>query len=218
MKIQLVPAILAYNVNDFKEKLSFFEKYFNLIQIDFADGKLVKNKNFYNLDKIKKIRTKANYELHLMVANPKKVIKEWINYKNVKRIIIHYESFQKNKIKIYELIEDIKNKKIEIGIAFNPSTTVSKILEFLHDIDLILVMGVNPGKSGQEFDESSIDKIKIIRKHYPKLNIAVDGGIDEKNVKRILKAGANVIDSASMLLNYQDNSKGLKTLIKKIKS
>ena len=81
MKKELIPAILAKNFKEFKQKVEYLEPYFNLLQIDVMDGRFVNNKTYYNLDKIKTLKTKAGYELHLMVSDPIKIINKWKSFK-----------------------------------------------------------------------------------------------------------------------------------------
>ncbi len=217
MKTQIIPAILAKNAQDFEQKLRFVARYTPVVQIDMMDGVFVKNKTFHNLNKIKNMRVPVEYELHMMIQYPEKILDEWLVYSKVKRIIIHYEAFHKRKIEIYDILEKIKKSRKEVGIAINPNTTISKILEFLPNIDQLLVMGVEPGWSGQKFQNKVLEKIKAIRKHYPKLPIAVDGGINEKNYKKIIDAGANILDVASMMYQYQEKPKELKKLLQEIR-
>jgi ribulose-phosphate 3-epimerase len=84
-------------------------------------------------------------------------------------------------------------------------------------IDLLLVMGVNPGWSGQKFNEAVLQKIKDIRKHYPKLDIAVDGGVTETNASKILESGANILSANSMIYIYRDDAVGMKKMLQEIK-
>jgi len=200
---QLIPAILARDFIDFKNKVKFLESSFDLAQIDVMDGKFVDNKTFYNLEKIKKIKTRLNYELHLMVSNPQAMVKMWYNYNKIKRIIVHFESF-KDKNEINFLIRDLQKKKIKFGLAINPETKLAQVLCFLDKIDLLVVMGVTPGWSGQKFQSKVLSKIKKTRKDYPNLDIAVDGGVNEKNMKKIIQTGANVIMSASMVFKNKN--------------
>lgn len=217
MKTHIIPAILAKNEKDFEQKLRFVAGYSGIVQIDMMDGVFVKNKTFYNIKNIKAIRVPVTYELHMMIQYPEKVLDEWLKYTKVSRVIIHYEAFHKRKIEIYDILGRIKKARKEVGIAINPNTTISKVLEFLPTLDQLLVMGVQPGWSGQKFQDKVLGKIKEIRKHYPKLHIAVDGGVNEGNYKKIIDAGANILNSASMFLAYQEKPQDLKKLLKEIR-
>ena len=100
-----------------------------------------------------------------------------------------------------ELINYVKNKNIKVGLAINPNTDINEIKPFINDIDLILVMSVYPGKGGQTFIESSIDKIKEIRKINKDIIISVDGGINNTNINKIKEAGASICVVGSYITN-----------------
>ncbi len=202
MNIQIVPTLLTHSLAEFKSKLKKLEPYFALIQIDCADGKFVKNKTFYDINKIKKIRTKVNYELHLMVKEPLKEIKKWENFKKVKKIIFHYEALKSDQ-QVLELIEYLKKIKIKAGLAVNPETKVEKVKKFIPKLDLILFLGVKPGWGGQKFQPRILNKIRKVRKLYPKLDIEVDGGVNLKNAKQIIKAGANILAAGSLFIKSE---------------
>jgi len=214
MRRQIIPAILASNLADFKSKLAFLSKSFPTIQIDVMDGTLVKNVSFFNLKKIAEIPTKAIFELHLMIDSPEKIIRQAIKFPRFRRLVIHYESYQHRKRDIYDTIKGIRAAGREVGLAINPNTTVSKVLEFLPNIDLLLVMGVTPGWSGQKLIPGVLKKIESIRKHYPKLDISVDGGVTAENAEMIYKSGANILNTASMVLKLTEKPRELKMLLK----
>lgn len=215
-KIQLVPALLTYSLTEFKDKIKLVENNFSLAQIDMMDNKFVKNKTFYDLNKIKGVRTKVNYELHLMVNDPEKVIKKWQNFKKVKRIIFHYESMRNDQA-VADLIDYIKNNKIKAGLAINPETGFKKFAKFLPQLDLIFIMGVKPGWSGQSLQLKVLDKVRKIRKLYPELDIEIDGGVNLKNLKKVVKSGVNILAAGSMIYSSEDIEANIKQAKKIIK-
>lgn len=217
MRRQIIPAILAKDLKDLKSKLSFLSNNFPLIQIDVMDGTLVKNVSFFDPKKIEAIPTKSDFELHLMVDNPEKIIKKAITFPRFRRLIIHYESYQHRKREIYDTIKGIRAAGREVGLAINPNTPISKVLEFLPNIDLLLVMGVTPGWSGQKFIPAVLKKIESIRKYYPKLDISVDGGVTKVNAETIFKSGANILNTASMILRLKGDQKEVKKLLKELR-
>ena len=200
MKVKIVPTILTPNFAEFKKRLKQVALFFNLVQIDCADGKFVRNKTFYNKSEVsayakasadrRRLKYEGDYELHLMVIEPLKEIKKWVGFKKVKSVIFHFEAVRNDK-EILEIVNFLHKKGIKAGLAINPETKVEKVMEFLPRIDLILFLGVNPGWGGRKFQPRVLPKIKKVRKLFPKLNIAVDGGVNLQNVVRIIKAGAN---------------------------
>lgn len=214
MKTQVVPAILASDAKDFQKKLKVFQSSFSLVQIDVLDGSFgIDNRSFYDFKKIKAMRPKINFELHLMVDKPEPIYRQWLGWARLKRVILHYETFHKRKKDLYDIIKEIHKVGKSFGLAINPNTTISKIIEFLPMVDEILVMGVHPGWSGQKIVESSFKKVQQIRGHYPKLDIGFDGGLRMENAQSVVSAGANILNTASIF----SKSMGSQLEIKKIK-
>lgn len=210
MKVKLVPTILVKNFNEFENRVKFLEKYFSLVQIDCADGKFVRNKTFYEVNKVNKV-IEVNFELHLMTKYPLLEINKWLNNKKLKGVIFHYEVINESG-GILNIINFLKKKKIKAGLAINTGTKVEKIREFLPHVDEVLALGVNPGWGGKKFMTSVLQKIKRLRKLNKKINIGVDGGVNLQNARQIIKAGANVL-YAGNFLNNTNNIKAFKKLI-----
>jgi len=213
-KIQLVPTLLTQSFAEFKSKLEKLDEYFDLVQIDCADGEFVKNKTFFDIDKIKSLIFSADLELHLMVNDPLKVIKKWQNFKKVKKIFFHYEAVKNDK-KILGLIDYLRKHKIKVGLAVNPETKFEIFKKFLPILDLILILGVEPGWGGQKFQPKVLNKIKEIRKAYPKLDIEVDGGVNLENAGEIINAGANILAMGEALSRPNDIKRALASLNRK---
>ncbi len=172
------------------------------IHLDIMDGKFVENKT-WSISEIKKILTNNTKKLdvHLMVKNPYKFIMEYALL-DVEYITFHYEATKNNK-KINELIEKTKELGIKVGLSINPNTNVNEIEEFLPKLDLILVMSVYPGESGQTFMKSVLYKIDILDKLRKEKNynfkIEVDGGINNENVLNLKEKNVDIVVSASFI-------------------
>ncbi|MFH1376888.1 MAG: ribulose-phosphate 3-epimerase [Candidatus Woesearchaeota archaeon] len=204
MNYQIIPAIIAKNQKELNVRIVKVYRYFKTIQLDVMDGIFVKNKSLifnFRLPRNKK------YEAHLMVKNPISWIKKYDN--NVQRIVVHVESEN-----VEKALNLIKSMKKQAGIAINPKTPLNKYLKFLKKINYVTILAVNPGKYGSKFIPSALKKIKEIKKINPKINIEVDGGLGDKNIKQAKKAGANLFISGS----YLQNSKDIESSIKKLKS
>ena len=115
----------------------------------------------------------------------------------MKKIIFHVEAKEDNG----RIISAIKAMKKQVGIALNPPTPVSQILEWLPAVDTVLVMTVEPGRNGAPFIPGSLKKIKALRSRDKKVNIEVDGGIDPKTARKCRSAGANLFVVGSYLRN-----------------
>ncbi len=198
MRVKFVPTILAKDFKGFKKRLQAVAPYFDLVQIDCGDGKFVGNRTFYNNSDIRKLTADIHYELHLMVKEPLAEIKKWVVYKKVKSVIFHFEAVKENEV--LEIINFLHKKGIKAGLAINLETKVEKVIKFLPKLDVLLVMGVKPGWGGQEMSLKVVkSKVSKVRKMFPKLDIEVDGGVNLKNIKAIITAGANIIAAGSLL-------------------
>lgn len=205
---KVIPAILVKSKKEFKEKVLKVSSFINIVQIDIMDNKFVPNKTWGTPEKVKEalkeIKFKKDFEVHLMVLNPERVIKNWADA-GAKRIIFHFESTKKPE----EIIKKIKKSKCRVGMAINPETPVKSIENFLKDLDFVLVMGVSPGFSGQRFQSEILKKIKQIKKLKPKISIGVDGGVSLKNAQKIINAGADTLTTASALFKSNNIKKEL---------
>ena len=211
MKKQIIPSLIAKNKKELDKRFDKVKPHSKVFQLDIMDGKFVKNKSLmfdFSLPKGKK------YEAHLMVKNPE----SWIsrNWKKADLIIFHIESLKSNS-KVREIIKLIKLKRKKIGIALNPTTKVKRIIPYLNSINMILVMTVIPGRYGSKFLPNTLKKVKEIRKLKPKLNIEVDGGINDKTISKTKKAGATSFIVGSYLQKSEDVKTSFKFLEDKLK-
>lgn len=174
----------------------------DFLHIDVMDGMFVPDSKFdydtcYN---VKKISTKK-IDMHLMVNDINTVIK----YASLKP---YYLTFHVEILKDKEVIKYIKKLGIKVGLAINPETRVEKLIPYLKDIDLILFMSVTPGKGGQKFKNSTINKIKKIKNILPKgVLISIDGGLNDKTVEKVKEAKCDMIVSGSYITSSDDYEK-----------
>ncbi|WP_330463401.1 ribulose-phosphate 3-epimerase [Metamycoplasma gateae] len=174
------------------------------IHYDVMDNKFVPN-SALSFEEIKSIYNKCpshKMDIHLMVED---VFYYFNLYKKFNAILtFHYEAF-KNKESLQEIIKKAKEEKVQLGIAFNPDTDVSKIIPLLKDFALVLPMSVYPGKGGQAFIENTLDKVKTLKEFITKNNlntiIQIDGGIKDFNIKKCFDAGIDLAVVGSYLVN-----------------
>jgi len=207
MKKMIIPAIIAKTQEEFENNINKVKDYVELIQLDFMDGDFVPN-NSIDFD-FKLPRTDCIFEAHLMVSNPIGWAKK--NYDKVDMILAHFESCKNPS----EVIEFVRSKNKKVGLVLNPETPISAIQGYLFDIDQVLIMTVNPGFYGSPFLPEMLDKISEIRKLKPGLNIEVDGGITDKTIGLVDKAGANMFVSGSYIVK-SDNVEVAVENLKKI--
>ena len=182
------------------------------IHIDIMDGKFVENKT-WTISEIKKITScsKLPLDVHLMVENPSKYIEEFALL-NTNYIAFHYEAVKD----IDKMINEIKKYGLKVGIAINPETSEEVVFPYLSRIDEVLIMSVHPGKSGQSFIESTLDKIERLKNEILRQNvktiISVDGGINDETGKLCLQKGIDMLVSASYI--HKDIVNNINTLKK----
>ncbi len=183
----------------------------DFIHVDFMDGKFTKNKTF-TMSELKSIlaNTTKKLDVHLMVKNPLKYIDELATM-NLEYLSFHYEAVSNH----LELINHIKNMGIKAGMAIKPKTNIKKIRELLSYLDLIIVMGVEPGKGGQELILKQLDKVTELASLKANYNfsIALDGGINDENIDEVIKSGINILITGSFVTmndNYQEQINKLK--------
>lgn len=176
------------------------------IHIDIMDGKFVDNKTWTTSEIIKLTKySNLPLDVHLMVNNPSKYIEDYAML-NTNNITFHYEAVKD----VNKVINEIKDYGLKVGIAVNPDTDVKNIYDYLNNIDIVLIMSVYPGKSGQVFINETLDKIKELKDYIVNNNlktlISVDGGINDETGKLCKEAGADILVSASYIHNDIKNN------------
>ncbi|BCZ48078.1 ribulose-phosphate 3-epimerase [Clostridium gelidum] len=212
--VKIAPSILSADFSKLGEDIERIDKGgADFIHIDVMDGSFVPNISL-GLPVIKSIRNRTDkpFDIHLMINNPSKYIDDFI-IAGADIITVHYEADQH----IDRTINYIKSKGIKAAISLNPGTPTSVLKDLIVNLDMVLIMSVNPGYGGQKFIPYCLDKIREIKEFSNKVNpsllIEVDGGVDKTNVKEIIEAGANVIVAGSAVFcggEISDNIKALR--------
>ena len=195
----VVPAILTDDENIYHDNLLKAEHVSNLVQIDIVDGQFAANKTI-GPDVIAKYLTNANLEVHLMVKYPLTFVNDLVKIEHVSKIILPYETEGNHHDYIYQ----VKNHMKQVGLSINPGTPIESVLHFLDDLDMILILGVEPGRQGQTFKEEVLSKIHAVKKVAPGLAVELDGGLRFDNVEKITKAGADFVAAGSILFAAED--------------
>lgn len=193
----------------------FMQDKADMLHCDIMDGKFVTKQNFdHELVKNLNDSSLIMLDVHLMVDEPKRVVDDYISA-GANILTVHYEAF-KDKSELLQTLNHIRSKNCLSGLSFKPKTPVREVSNFLFNVDVVLVMSVEPGASGQKFQNDTYGKISELSKFRAenKLNfkIEIDGGVNEQNCKLLAEFGADILVSGSYVYNSSDREAAIKKL------
>ncbi|MFY9177559.1 MAG: ribulose-phosphate 3-epimerase [Caldicoprobacterales bacterium] len=217
MVIKIAPSILSADFSKLGKQVEMLDEGgADYIHIDIMDGHFVPNLTFGPLV-VRAIRgrTKLPFDVHLMMTNPMDYIDEFVDA-GADIITVHAEVLPH----LHRAIQQIKQKGVKAAVSLNPSTPLSVLDYVLEDLDMVLLMTVNPGFGGQEFIPAMIDKIKELRKKIDALNldvdIQVDGGISLDNIREVAQVGANIFVAGSAVFSAPDPKQMIQDMKKEV--
>ena len=215
--IKISPSILSADFSKLGNEIQNLEKAgADLIHIDVMDGHFVPNITI-GPEVINKLRkyTSLPFDVHLMISPVHNFIKKFADA-GADIITIHPEATDN----LISSIKKIRSYNKKVGVSLNPGTSVDVAFPVLNLIDLVLVMSVNPGFSGQKFIEATLDKVRLLRKEIDKkkltTQIEIDGGINFENSKKARKAGVNILVSGTTI--FKENEGNLKKNIQLLRA
>jgi ribulose-phosphate 3-epimerase len=212
----IAPSMLAADFANLQRDIEMVNKSeADWFHIDIMDGVFVPNIS-YGMPVLKAITKYANkpIDVHLMIVDPDRYIKTFAQLGS-NNLTVHYEAC----IHLHRTLQAIKSEGMKAGVALNPHTNINVLEDTINDIDLVLIMSVNPGFGGQSFIENTYSKVsklkELIVKKGASTLIEIDGGVTNENAKRLVEVGADVLVAGSYVFKSSDQLKtisGLKRL------
>ncbi|MBI3509352.1 MAG: ribulose-phosphate 3-epimerase [Bacteroidetes bacterium] len=213
MSLLVAPSILSADFGHLADDINFInESKADWFHVDVMDGVFVPNISFgFPVMKTLQKNAKKPLDVHLMIVNPDNYIDEFAKCGTF-NLTVHFEACTH----IHRTIQKIKSLGMKAGVAVNPHTSVMLLDDILPELDLVLVMSVNPGFGGQKFIPQTIEKVKKLRNMIDskKLSatIEVDGGVDPSNARALENAGANVVVAGNAVFGMKDRNEAIKLI------
>ncbi|MFL1897040.1 ribulose-phosphate 3-epimerase [Aquimarina sp. 2-A2] len=209
----IAPSVLAADFANLQRDVEMInESEADWFHIDIMDGVFVPNISF-GMPVLRDIvkHAKKTIDVHLMIVDPDRYIKTFADLGS-DILTVHYEACTH----LHRTLQAIKAEGMKAGVAINPHTNVSLLEDTIKDIDLVCIMSVNPGFGGQSFIENTYKKVKqlkeIITKNNAATRIEIDGGVTDKNAKKLIDAGADVLVAGSFVFKSDDPKQTIRNL------
>ena len=217
-KVIVSPSVLGADFLNFEKEIQRIKDAgIKWIHFDVMDGHFVNNISFGNLF-LKRINKRIDLikDVHIMIENPLQAVEEYAK-SGADYLTFHYEAC-KSDAEVFQVIDKIHEFGMKAGISVKPNTAVAKIYPFLHSLDLVLIMSVEPGLGGQKFIDLSLNKISALRNKISEEKvstlISVDGGINDVTGPECIKMGADVLVVGQYLFGHDDFKERYERLFK----
>lgn len=197
--IQVIPAILAKDQEEFVAKVARVRGFAPLLHIDVMDGFFVPERTWAVPELMHHLLEGIPFEAHLMVSNPEHAVPVWIA-SGATRVIFHAESTVREQM----ICRATTERCPSLALALNPETPISRITADLASYRHLMIMSVSPGRGGQAFQEIAMEKITALKQLRPSLHITVDGGVKRDNAAHIVAAGADALVVGSAITDAPD--------------
>lgn len=199
------PSLLAADFTDLRHEVEMINKSdADWLHLDIMDGTFVPNISFGFpvIDAVAKI-CKKPLDVHFMIEHPERYVQRTAKT-GAMMMNVHYEAC----VHLHRIVQEIHDAGMKAGVTLNPSTPVCLLEDILNDVDMVLLMSVNPGFGGQKFIEGTIDKLRALREMVDRKNsralIQIDGGVQAETAPRLVEAGADVLVSGSYVFKAAD--------------
>ncbi|NPD25771.1 ribulose-phosphate 3-epimerase [Corallococcus exiguus] len=212
--VRISPSLLSCDFSRLGEEVRAIEAAgADWIHVDVMDGRFVPNLTLgpVIVEAIKRVATKP-LDVHLMIVEPEKYVEAFVKA-GADVLTVHQEASPH----LHRTLQSIRQAGAKPAVVLNPGTSLSAIEEVLGDVDMVLLMSVNPGFGGQSFIESTVDKVRRLRamldaRGLKDVDIEVDGGINAQTAKRVVDAGATVLVAGSYVFGAKDYAQAIRSL------
>lgn len=205
--VEIIPSINELDFAAVTARIRSVESLVPWVHLDVSDGVFTKHVSWHDPRDLVGFETPAKIEVHLMIDQPEKEIEAWCT-KEVDRIIFHQEA-----TKVHEVvIKKIRDAKKEVGIAIRPDTPWTKLFPFFETVDMMQLLAVYPGPSGQEFQEEILHKLGHIRRICGECILEIDGGVNQEVARHCTLHGANRLVAGNAIFGASDIKKAIADL------
>ena len=211
--MKVSPSLLSADFCHLGEELDFInDSEADMLHIDIMDGVFVPNISFgFPVLKYVKERCKKPLDVHLMIVEPQKFVNE-VRETGAEVMTVHYEAC----VHLNRVVQQIHNAGMKAGVSINPATPVCLLKDILADVDLVLLMSVNPGFGGQKFIPGTIEKVKELRELIAATGsnalIEVDGGVNDQTGAQLARAGADIAVAGNYVFKSPNRSQAIHSL------
>ena len=198
---EIIPSINAATFDEVQKRIALVEPYVSWVHLDVTDGVFSRHPTWRDPADLPRLRTKLKAEAHLMVEKPENVIEQWL-VPPVRRVIVHVGTMLNTECST--CIQKCHDAGIEIGFAIKSDTPVSVLDPWLGKVDMVVLLRVPPGASGQKMPSERLEEIRHLRAACPGCTIEVDGGVNSETAARADGAGANLMVAGAAIFNAAD--------------
>ena len=197
--VEMIPSINAPTFEEVQKRIRKIEPFAEWCHLDVTDGVFSTHPTWRTPADLAALKTRLRVEAHLMMEEPERLISKWL-VAPVSRVIVHVEAAKDMPL----LITKCQGAGIQIGLAIRPDTSWEALVPWAEQVDLLQILAVDPGPSGQQMNEGTIDKLVHLRKKYPQCRIEIDGGITLDTGSILAKHGADILVVGSAIFNASD--------------